>query len=128
MLSGTRIVPSIPAPSLREEREHLRAQRATEAALRAIPQITAVHGSSGRHYLLFRGPIDAACSFEPDGWYLSPSFWWPDDRAWFVSTDFGIFSTYVGGRSHLVERLLADDVLEVLETALTDPYDWERPD
>ncbi len=115
MLSGARIVPSISASSVKEQRAHQQAQRATEAALQATPQITAVHGSSGRHYLLFRGPIDAACSFEPDGWYLSPSFWWPDDRARAVVTEIDGKSTYVGGARATVDAILEADNLEALE-------------
>ena len=55
-----------------------------------------------------------------------PSFWWPDDHAWFVSTDIDSVSTYVGGPDELVTALLADDVLEVFEASLTDPLDGGR--
>jgi hypothetical protein len=47
----------------------------------AAPQLHEPHRNTGRSYLLFRGPVQAACSFEPKGWHYTPSFWWPDDRA-----------------------------------------------
>jgi hypothetical protein len=33
----------------------------------------------------------------------APSFWWPGDRAWFVSTDIDFPCTYVGGTRRLFE-------------------------
>jgi hypothetical protein len=44
----------------------------------------------------------------------------PDDRAWCVATEADYAWTYAGGTRHLVERLLADDRLEVLPARLTD--------
>ena len=75
-----------------------------------------------RAYFLFRGSFDASkvdgvTMFEP------PSFWWPEDRAWFVSTDIDASSTYVGGSSALIDQLMADDLLEVLPAELDDPFD-----
>ncbi len=52
-----------------------------------------------------------------------PSFWWPADRAWFVSTDIDASSTYVGGSNALVEQLIAESTLEVFRANLDDPYD-----
>jgi hypothetical protein len=79
--------------------------------------------ASGRRYLLYRGSLvrsSTADHEEPD---IEPNFWWPTDHAWLVSTDIDCHSTYVGGSTALVERLLGDDVLEVLPAALDDPYD-----
>lgn len=59
-----------------------------------------------------------------EGWpQPSPAFWWPDDRAWFVSTEIDAQSTYVAGRAELIDRLLATDGLEVYPAALDDPFD-----
>lgn len=76
---------------------------------------------SGRTYILHRGSIDVSASAEDHGArWMPPSFWWPADRAWFVSTDIDITSTYVGGSETLIEALLADDLLEVFGADLGD--------
>jgi hypothetical protein len=36
-----------------------------EANLGALPKVQEPHGPTGRRYFLLRGPVDAACSFEP---------------------------------------------------------------
>jgi hypothetical protein len=80
---------------------------------------------SGRSYIPYTGAIrpGTAQSHRQSDF---PSFWWPNDRAWFVSTDVDFVSTYVGGSNELVTALLADDVLEVFEATLTDPHDGGR--
>jgi hypothetical protein len=78
---------------------------------------------SGRSYILFTGAIRPGTG-EPHRLRF-PSFWWPEDRAWFVSTDIDSVSTYVGGSDALVTRLLGDDILEVFEATLTDGHDGE---
>ena len=82
--------------------------------------------ASGRSYVLRKGAIDSHVHDEP-GFHseYSPGFWWPADRAWFVSTDIDSRSTYVGGSRELVDGLLADDLLEVFPAQLDDPYDGE---
>ena len=67
-----------PGPSSKEQKQRQRVQRREEALLHATPQIEH-YASTGRSYLLVRGPIDAACSFEPMPGYrgIYPSFWWP---------------------------------------------------
>jgi hypothetical protein len=96
-----------------------------------------------REYLLRHGPIEAAMEptphrYGPDFGVLlattgtepptpaevywedqSPNLWWPEDRAWFVATEIDYAWTYIGGSSQLIERLLADDRLEVLPALLT---------
>jgi hypothetical protein len=83
-------------------------------------------GSAGRvrhphrDYLLYTGPIDLAFAeldLRPE---QSPNLWWPDDRAWIVVTEIDYAWTYVGGSTGLIDRLLTNDVLEVLPTKLTD--------
>jgi hypothetical protein len=77
---------------------------------------------SGRTYLLFRGSLESGARDHKDPPFpQAPSFWWPEDRAWFVSTDIDSTSTYVGGSSELIDRLLADDGLEGFPAALDDP-------
>lgn len=73
----------------------------------------------------FRGPLDAACGFEPSGWYASPNLWWPDDRAWIVLTEVDGYSTYVGGSRPLVHDLLSSRDVETIEVTLDTRIDPE---
>lgn len=59
--------------------------------------------------------------------FHSPSFWWPNDRAWFLSTEIDAGSTYVGGPKELIERVLADPDLEALPAGVDDPFDGVHP-
>lgn len=73
-----------------------------------------------RDYLLFRGPLDAVMSFLDEQtspfWGDSPNLWWPEDRAWCVTTDIDLFDTFVGGSSECIEAVLGDLGLEALAT------------
>jgi hypothetical protein len=112
---GPGLVPTIPGPTPEEQRETRRQQRREEAALDAIPQISLWPHTGGRQYLLFRGPTDAACSFDTGhGWHV-PSFWWPDDRSWAVVTDIDATSTYVGGARSTIDAILGAGDFEALE-------------
>lgn len=80
-----------------------------------------------RHYWLLHGPIEGALEtmmsagyegFDP--WWQSVNLWWPDDRAWFVSTDIDFAWTYVGGAQELIDELLAEPRLEILPATLTE--------
>jgi hypothetical protein len=60
-----------------------------------------------------------------DGSFLrdvSPSFWWPDDRRWFVTTPEHLSTTYLGGSRSLVDRLLADGRLEAFRAKASDDH------
>ena len=74
----------------------------------------------GRDYLLFRGPLDAVMSFLGDRtdpfWGYSPNIWWPEDRAWCVSTEIDLFDTYLGGSRECIDAVLSTPELEVLPT------------
>jgi hypothetical protein len=80
-------------------------------------------GQSGRSYLLFRGSvIDAQWfRFGESGWFQSPTLWWPDDRGWFVHTEIDATSTYVGGSRTLIDRLVAEQLLESFEVEADTP-------
>ena len=71
-----------------------------------------------RAYFLFRGPLSAASSFEPSGWYQSPNLWWPEDRAWCVASEIDLYSTYVGGSRACIDQVLAAPGPEALEVSL----------
>ncbi len=51
-------------------------------------------------------------------WHQAPNLIWPDDRAWFVQSEYDFDSTLLGGSAALVAELLDDD-LEVLEVETT---------
>jgi len=74
-----------------------------------------VHGSYGRTYLLYQGPISAAATFfiESRSWQ-TPNLWWPADRKWCVATEIDLYSTYIGGSRQLIAAVLADQRLEAL--------------
>jgi hypothetical protein len=100
----------------REQRRISARRRKEQAEFEALPQIEEPHRSTGRSYLLFRGPIDAACAFEPMvGHRVSPSYWWPDDRAWSVVTEIDGYSTYVGGDRGTVDAILRHEELETIK-------------
>ncbi len=74
-----------------------------------------------RTYLLFQGALDAVTSFQQKNssfWTYSPNIWWPEDRAWCVTTDIDLFDTYVGGSDECIEAVLNDPALEALPTTL----------
>lgn len=53
---------------------------------------------------------------------VSPSFWWPEDRRWFVATLGHMSTTYLGGSRCLVDRLLADGRLEAFPAEASDDH------
>ena len=42
--------------------------------------------------------------------WQSANLWWPEDRAWCVTTDIDFAWTYVGGDRSLIEELIGDTV------------------
>jgi len=133
------------APHFSRLLEHLAADTSTPSAIwilvwNGYGDHLPVTGSLARHatmriapsergdraYLLFRGAIaELEALPRPRGCPLAwaPSFWWPEDRRWFVSTDIDSYSTYVGASADTVAGLLADDLLEVLPADPEDEYD-----
>ncbi|KLU09029.1 hypothetical protein [Kocuria sp. SM24M-10] len=92
------------------------------------PQIAAgprfaLHGDTGRHYVLFEAgaddfadptwPARAPWVGEPV-WAPSPSILWPDDHAWVLATEIDFDSTLVAGTTALVRELVRTPGLEVL--------------
>jgi len=45
----------------------------------------------------------------------------PDDRAWFVSTDIDLASTYVGGSRVCIDAILSAEEVEALPASIDDP-------
>lgn len=90
----------------------------------------------GRHYYLLGGPIEGALEtmlsagyvgLDPWRWQ-SVNLWWPDDRAWFVSTEIDFAWTYVAGTEKLIDELVDSPRLEVLRAELHHgiAYDSDR--
>jgi hypothetical protein len=69
----------------------------------------------GRSYYLVGGRVEDAIRFTFDGWFQSPSLWWPEDRSWFVHTEIDAMCTYVGGSRRIIDRLVGQQVLESFE-------------
>ena len=68
---------------------------------------------SGRNYLLYSGPIEAALAFV-DSEGQSPNLFWSEDRSWCVATEVDFSSTYVGGSNQLRDELLGHELIEAL--------------
>lgn len=54
---------------------------------------------------------------------LTPTMWWPEDRAWFVHSDIDAPSTYIGGSTACIDDVLAAVGIEALSATLTDRFD-----
>jgi hypothetical protein len=72
-----------------------------------------------RTYILLLGSLEAVT----DGFllgkgmrYVSPSIWWPQDRAWCVTTEVDFCWTYVAGTQMCIEDVVTDARLEALIT------------
>lgn len=79
---------------------------------------------TGREYVLRKGSITSTpTSLEDRRFTNPPTFWWPDDRRWFASSDIDASSTYIGGSKELIERILKDPSLEAFPADLNDPFD-----
>jgi hypothetical protein len=100
-------------------RAERKADRRAERALATLPTFPLL-GQSGRSYFLLGGGVSDASRFTFDGWFQSPTLWWPDDRAWFVHTEIDSMSTYVGGSRRLVDELVGQQILESFEAAAAD--------
>ena len=74
----------------------------------------------GDPLLLISGTVSDVLRFRFHGPYQSPTVWWPDDRSWFVHTNFDAMSTFVGGRRAAIQRLVGEQILESFEVGLDD--------
>ncbi len=99
---------------LRERRRGNREARRCED--RMPPQMTVI----GEGCFLIRGTVSDAARFTFNGWFQSPTLWWPDDRTWFVHTHIDATSTYLGGSRDAVDRLIGEQIFEVFEVGAGD--------
>jgi hypothetical protein len=73
-----------------------------------------------RSYLLARGSLATALESAQEQWDQSANLWWPDDRAWFVTTEIDYAWTYLGGPAQLIDDVLRDPRIEALPAKTTD--------
>lgn len=69
-----------------------------------------------RNLYLLRGPIDSYAHFTN-----GPNFWWPDDRAWCMSTDTDFAWSYLAGSRACVDEVLAAPIMDAVETRPENP-------
>ena len=87
-----------------------------------IPRLVA----DKREYLLFYGSLETVPSLSRyPPWGQSPNLWWPEDRAWCVSTDVDAYDTFVGGSEACIEAILNCPDLEALPVTIDDRIDGE---
>lgn len=69
--------------------------------------------------LLYRGSLlnIAAFSAMTDQVNSTPTYWFPPDHAWLVSSDYDSPFTLIGGSESLIDRLIGSDVLECVRVA-----------
>lgn len=77
----------------------------------------------GRDYFVARGPLSAMSELVhydgPGGGSQSPSLFWPRDRAWFVSTEVDMDSTFLGASADATRSVQASSELEAVRFAPT---------
>jgi len=66
--------------------------------------------------LVFEGDLADAVLFPHDvpGVHSTPTHWFPEDRRWFVNTDYDLPFTLVGGSQSLIDDLVGSDTLECI--------------
>jgi len=67
-----------------------------------------------REFYLLKGPLDAYTHFAD-----VPNFWWPEDRAWCLSSDTDFSWSYLAGSRACIDEVDSTPVLDALETSLT---------
>jgi len=88
----------------------------------SVRQGPRVHLPLERNHFLYSGPVEAVVATYPlSRPAQSPNLWWPQDRAWCVTTELDLQWTYVAGPSEMIEQLLGDDRIEVLPVGPDDP-------
>jgi hypothetical protein len=79
-----------------------------------------------REYWLLRGPVElAAANLAAEPAEQSANLWWPADRAWCVTTDIDLMSTYVGASEAGVAALLETPGVEAWPASPDDPVGFD---
>ncbi len=66
-----------------------------------------------RDYVLYRGAPERV-----PGWQDGPNLWWPDDRAWCVSSEIDLPWTFVGGTIELIDEVVGNPGLNARPASL----------
>lgn len=74
---------------------------------------------TARDYRLFKGSLQEINSFQFGSFYQPPNIWWPNDRAWCVSSEIDLDTTLVGASRECGDRLLQSD-FETIELSIED--------
>lgn len=69
-----------------------------------------------RDYHLLRGPLSAR-----DGFDHPPSYVWPDDRSWCLTTDIDFYWAYLAGSTACIQEVAGIPVLDAFATRPTNP-------
>ena len=85
---------------------------------------TPTFGTPQREYFLMSGPLSTARALTDAAGGSSPNLWWPEDRAWFVSTEVDGFSTYVGGTAPMIDALIASPTIEAVQASVDHPIPY----
>ena len=76
--------------------------------------------------LLLEGTLDSAANgfAEMERPKHAPSYWWPENYAWCVYSDWDFTYTLVGGGQNLVDRIIADTYLEAIKVESSTRVGW----
>jgi hypothetical protein len=86
-----------------------------------VLRTTATFGTPQRQYFLMSGPLAAAGRLTEAAGGSSPNLLWPEDRAWFVSTEVDGYSTYIGGPASMIGALIASPTIEAVAVSVDGP-------
>jgi hypothetical protein len=75
------------------------------------------HSTSARFSFLVSKADRPSPEHDPSSgaWGVAPNLIWPDDRAWFVATEYDFDSTLVGGSNDLIDAIVQSSELEAWE-------------
>jgi hypothetical protein len=81
----------------------------------------------GREYYVASGALDDAIHgvYGDGGGFQSVSMWWPEDRAWFVSTEIDLAYTYVGASADCIDDLVQHQEIEALRAEIGDGITYD---
>jgi hypothetical protein len=78
-----------------------------------------------RRYHLLAGPASAILeSVPPEPSQQTANIWWPEDRAWCVTTEIDLMTTYLAVDADCLSELESTPGLEVLAAQPTDAITW----
>ena len=102
-----------------ESKEMMEAARRQDEVWNAAPKVRA----PGRNYLLFSGPLSVVEDLTDAFNGPELNMWWPDDRAWLVSTEVDAITSYVGGSQEAIEGLFTDPELDAAKVDIQSRLD-----